>query len=892
MAAERWPVMTEDEEVVLAPYGARAVAGEVEESVLECLAAEAESLQRLWVSRYARAYAKGRMDPSTPEYLRKETPEKMFRVPRIVEWLKGQPDVVVEMLAAGRVRARVQAAMGVGKTTLLAPRIAQQLSCRVLLVGLDAAQLQQTAVYVAASAIGRFSRQWSQQRAERVCCMTYADFNGYMATATRTKLFQAFDVLVFDEAFVNTPHVAAAKRCFAAYATPEVSLLLCSATISEEKSAKESQSRGQGMFREPSGPVSVRQAVEEGKLVDERLVDRTLALVATMEERELLREHYDEHGVDVRVVDDATSYDELLEVIAWLEGDSTTPRVLVADHSFSIGFNLPISYMLIWPAAQKTVFTGTATEVVDYAMSAEMVAQAKARTGRGLADGSGGVVFSPQRQSADDMDIGQVLETYTLLRAANILPKGPMWQPAHELFPDGLSAETARSALASGLPVALYVRFLGRDGLVARRFLRALNTFAQPDHYLLPSDDEEPVGLERWVDDTLPLPGVSKGYAQKVPVACTGELQLLVHAICAFAADKIEIPRWQVRRTIEYADGYDSDGDGRDSRYPEHVHALRRIQDRSVKALTAPQVVENRPWGYSDPRLHAPPGPERRSGIILESERLKEAMRELEAMTIDFRVTAAALPEREVQGELVNAIIVEGIGEVHSPGGSLLCELPARICEKMNTGRPLQGDELALVVQRASAEIARFSASTLFDCLAGPWESVLRSLHDDAVIRYIVRKGIYVQTYQLVDCLRARFSVEVPNILAQSHLFKRTFMRIFVRPPSVNKLMRAVREGKFDGVAQTSKFLDRVREIKNWIDMALLAAETHSVFLPTYITAAQRAMPLQAPSALGTVGRDLQPMPGRIANAVRMETSKQRLAKRFGEGDNNYRLEW
>jgi len=208
--------------------------------------------------------------------------------------------------------------------------------------------------------------------------------------------------------------------------------------------------------------------------------------------------------------------------------------------------------------------------------------------------------------------------------------------------------------------------------------------------------------------------------------------------------------------------------------------------------------------------------------------------------------------------------------DVESPGGTVVCTLPVSITQKLNVGNVLEPDEFTQFLVAYRSVRNRFVTSRLFDAFAGPWESTLRSLVDDRVVEVVVRSGLAPDAYELVDQLRARFSRELCSVLAQSHVFKRRYMMVFSKAPSTDTLMRKIRDGQFDGIAQTGAFIKRVVLIKGMIDSVLLKAESHNVYLPTYITAAQRGLPLRPRVPLvGVEGFGMSAMPRMVANHLR-----------------------
>jgi len=69
----------------------------------------------------------------------------------------------------------------------------------------------------------------------------------------------------------------------------------------------------------------------------------------------------------------------------------------------------------------------------------------------------------------------------------------------------------------------------------------------------------------------------------------------------------------------------------------------------------------------------------------------------------------------------------------------------------------------------------------------------------------------------------------------------------------MDEMMSAIRRGKFVGIAQSEAFIARVVQLKYWIDCVLIKAEEHGVFLPTYVTAAQRTLPIHPATGIGDV---------------------------------------
>jgi len=259
---------------------------------------------------------------------------------------------------------------------------------------------------------------------------------------------------------------------------------------------------------------------------------------------------------------------------------------------------------------------------------------------------------------------------------------------------------------------------------------------------------------------------------------------------------------------------------------------------------------------------------------------------ELEKSLLDFAVQHKVIETvvEEDEGTVV-PVVTEGFGEVESPGGSVVCTLPVRICESMNMGKVLNSTEFIRMASAARADVDRFVASKLFDCFSGPWDSILMSLLNDRVVHDIVKGGLARDVYLMVDKMRGRFSLELVSVLANSNIFKKRYYRVFTKVPSMDDLMRAIRRGKFDEIAQTDGFIERVKDLKEMIDKVLLAAERQRIYLPTYITNAQRNIPLRGGQILGYVGEGVQPMPNGISKRLLKSAEGSQVSFASGKAD-------
>jgi hypothetical protein len=325
---------------------------------------------------------------------------------------------------------------------------------------------------------------------------------------------------------------------------------------------------------------------------------------------------------------------------------------------------------------------------------------------------------------------------------------------------------------------------------------------------------------------------------------------------------------------MSYGDGYDS-GDEAKGRFAASPRRLRRIEEAPPVAPEAP--VYTTPWSY---QAIADVPQRRRDGRYIDTDRFKEAIAAMEASLSDYQVPNNDAVLSPKPGTDSVAFELPELGVVESPGGSTVCILKADVCRSMNLGQVLEADGLLDVVRATKGVEDKFIASRLFDSFSGPWESILRSLDQERVLRKIVMDGEATQAFSLVDRLRSRFGVELTHVLANSNVSKRKFLKVFKRTPTVDSVMRAITRGDFSNISQTETFFRRVVLIKTLIDRVLLYAESQNVYLPNHISASQR-MRYVNPTPMGSVGRGLH-YPVGIPIRAPVRSAEGRLWDRMG----------
>lgn len=846
--------------------------GEVEEHF--AFREQVEAAQRLALLRNQGEYTLGRTEIATITQ-RESTPEKMFHVPRLYDWNENDPEALLQDLATKRVRARLQARMGLGKSTKLAPTIAQRLDKRVLLVSLDAVALRQASEYTRATGIGRFKRYWPRGPGNHLCCMTYADFVGHMISSRRADLYKAFDVIVMDEAFEASWAVWTAKRAFAVYASADVSLVLCSATISTEMQDGGGASANSGSFREIPTSLSFEEMLMSGKLLGDYLADRSYLVLPTDQEVDQAEDYYREAGVPTVRLDSAGTSEDLMLAVAELRGDSVTPRVVVMHHRWAIAFNFEVEFGIIRP------FRGFLAEVngvwreLQEPMSEALVTQAKSRTGRGIGDSSGGIVVGMDRLEPVELYESDVEKAFFALQAMHIKPsRSARWQKCYAKYPDGVPASVAYLLMKVNLPPSVTLKFVAEDGLIASKYARAISMITQVDHYIIPSEHEEPKAKADWVLDDWINEELEIESRRVVPVHAEGELQCLLHGLVAMAEGELELQRWRPESRTPIGD-YESD----DGIAGSTLRRLKRPEKRELPKLV-PVEAPVMDYGF---RLEGPliDGQGRRHARIMDKERLREALVSMEAALRTGEINPS--PVTPVETEEGTVAQVE-VGLVNSPGGTLVCELPMQICETMNDGRVLGTKDFMTLLRRVKGIEGPFVTSRFFDSFAGPWESYLQSLVDAKTLTTVKRKGEWTLAFDIVDKLRRRFDIEMVNVLAQSNLTRNFVERLFRKAtPKASSLMKAIHQGSFSRFTLSHRFFERVKLLRSLLDRALVEAEAVGVYLPQMVSDAQRAMAYGVAPTVGRARRiDAGPSEGFASELQEELWQRDRLKNRLG----------
>jgi len=556
--------------------------------------------------------------------------------------------------------------------------------------------------------------------------------------------------------------------------------------------------------------------------------------------------YYESNGVDVRTLDTASRAGEIPGVESWLKGDSSTPRVLVVHCRYAIMYNFAVVYLILWPVVSQMAVVGEQVVFEEKPMTQSLVNQAVARTGRGIVSGSGALVMGPDRMDEGQMSKSEKFCEYMHLVQSYIRPRETEeWAEVREDLPHGMTTIVAQRLRKVNLPPQIAMRYLASDGKFAQRFHKGLCVFTQTEHRIPVSEQMDPVGYDMWVKEPL-FGGGEDGPMIEVPLRATGEIQVVLQAITAISEGKIAVAKWRP----PVADlAYELSADEGEPTALLQRRRLRRV--RSYEKL--PERIEvPRPNGWTLPAIQANAemgGQGTRSGVVLNQERMREALIEMNATLGNYYPREAGLdPVPTPTG--VRAEVVLPKGDVESPGGTVVCEMSGELCRLLNSGRMLGIDEVIELVQLFRMHGNSVVMSRVFDCFGHAWTAVLKALQNDFVVGALIAAGLSSQTYEMLHRLSGRFTFELVTVAKNSNVYKKRYMRIFKVAPTMDKLMRAVKAGKFRGMAQSDAFLDRVVEVKQWLDESLVVAERNGVYLPHLVTEAQRVLPVQGQAAI------------------------------------------
>lgn len=820
------------------------------------LGSVAEAAQRKAVCGLHRQYVRGRM-LDTPDYKKRQVlSQKFFRLEGFMELASLEDTSIVEALLRGPVRTRLGAETGIGKTMKLPGMLAAKCGLRVLQLELDQ-DVSDTALKYQKKhyKIPGGARSWSRQKKAYLTAMSYSEFRGVVLSGDRDRLFDDFDVFYMDEAHEPLAAVWVARQYFAAFAKPHNSLLVVSATMSTLESNND-VAHAVGKFDVAESPVTLDEAMASGMLLSDRhLRDRTQVLVACDEDAAVLRAYYEENGLDVYILDSASTIPDRENVVKMFSvTTAVVPRVVVATENYGTGYNIPLSYVI--STCTRRVYElneGNALVEREVPLMKRSVVQHRGRVGRGMATGAGGLLLSDITSVDKELLASEALEAYLSLIAASINPRPGLFNTVTRVLPKGVDAAVARLLLRSTLPVGLAVRYLGSDGRFASRFVDAVQLFHQTGEKLRRSKDEYPVGHESWVSESVGEyyegDDTRTDVELVVPFKTPRGLKIQMHAISAVAAGLL---------TLEYWDNFDEEDESDDEVVGVRVKAKRVVVPRLPEGPPAKPVatVASRApvWQYDADPASARVKRERRQGMSWHANgegqaAVRTLVRALEDDALGRSVASPEVDVPEYPGKVVFALPLEedtGTIPVKSAGGGRILLVTKPVYAGFMNGEalsPKDGVELMTNLVEIKA-LQRFAKSTIFDNWSPAWLCVFFMYAETGVFRGFRDKGLHSEALKLLDYLYDRFRSEVLSVAASSNLYQAKLRGFFSSRPSVSRFVSAAKKGKLP-IAQSDTFVKRVIAIKDAYDNAVLAIESSGVFAPSLVTKAQKQLPIR-----------------------------------------------
>jgi len=814
----------------------------------------AEAAQRKAVCGFHRLYSRGRMS-DVPDYgKRSPQHQRFFRLEGFMQLSSLDDPALVDALSAGVVRSRLSAQTGMGKTMKLPGLLASKCGLRVCQLELDN-DVAATALKFQKKLYGipGGAKTWCRQKKAYLTCMSYADFRGVVLSGSRDRLFEDFDVFYMDEAHEPLAAVWAARQYFAAFAKEHNSLLVASATMSTVESNNEVAS-GVGKFVTERTRVTLEEAMNSDKLVGEFLRDRTQVLVSSDEDVAMLRAYYVEMGIDVYILDNASTIADREAVVkAFSVSTAVTPRVVVSTENYGTGYNIPLSFVIT--TCTRRVYEMDAAHALvekEVPLMRRSVVQHQGRVGRGLATGSGGWCLSPDTAPDRELLASEALEAYLSLVAASISPRPGMFTTVVKVLPKGVDAGVARMVLRSSLPPALCVRYLGTDGRFAAKFLEGVRLFHQSGENLRKSKDELPVGYESWTEEVV------GGYYEgdetvtrtvvPVPFASPRGLKIQMHAISAVAESYLELDYWDWCDEEEQ-----SDNEEIGVRMKARRRVLPRLPEAPVQESVASVATVSLPWQYDADPEAAKVKKVRRRGMSWTANgegkmAVTTLVRALEDASLGSSVANPQFNVPEFAGKVAYSLPLDEdvMVPVKSAGGGKILLVTTKVHEAFMKGEALSpaaaGEVLSHICEIRAIE--RFAKSTVFDNWSPAWLSWFSSLAADGVFEELKRRGLHSDAVKLLGMLYDRFRSEVLSVAASSNLYRDKLASFFRSKPSVSKFVSAVRKGKLP-IAQSDSFVSQVLRIKDAYDVAVMTIEVSGVFAPGLVTSAQRRLPIR-----------------------------------------------
>lgn len=791
---------------------------------------------------------------------------------------------IYEAVKKSPVVAEVIGATGVGKSTKLCAHIAVKCGVRVLQITPDAVLSKQHGE--ALSEILKPVHIWPSAKGAALVLMTPQQFCGRFYGDGWEIMMSMFEVIVVDEAHIPTRYYGGIRSALSTKSSGRSSFLMMTATAKGQADLQSARDAPEYM------PVRMETIASDVNFLDGPFaVDRTMFIAESDERVRSVAEMLMANGAEVLVLESSASEAHVNEVSRRFMIDSAALRLLVAHERFGTGYNMPVERVVTTGLRRILIEKDGVFSYASEPLSVAEVRQHMGRAGRGIRPNARrGVVLLPQThlKAPSQLLTSEAFSTYVLLVAMGINPGRKMQEAVAEALPFGLTQRVAVAIMqVFGLPPEVTVRFLASDGRFPRKYAAALSCFSTARGVPLISEFDEPVHWSEWPEvEAFSVLGETGGPRVKVPVRADGELAAILAFVCA-SAEGVYVP---VASPARFDEGYES---GPEVSGGTTVRRLPKVRPR-VPLMVLPVSQErfeddgvSISYSYDVPIADQAKYGRRAAvvipGIVAEhlgSDGFKVGVPDVSRFT-------------DANGrEYVRLGFPEGSPvEVSSPGGSVAVVIPASVWAVMSKGEPLTLRQFKGLVNKIGRDPQRFAESSAFAHWNSCWLSVLRSLADPDILRYVREKNFSSFCVAMCGQLWERYVMGMRSAVDASHPVLRWWEKLVISFGSDGARMHSRKASRGDAaVAQTEDFRQRLYDIRMCFAQAMVAFESSGFFVPEAMAELQMILPISTFVGNRTVdsvrtGRAqpwrVRSLSGASEDEVTVLPSRQRLADRF-----------
>jgi len=329
-----------------------------------------------------------------------------------------------------------------------------------------------------------------------------------------------------------------------------------------------------------------------------------------------------------------------------------------------------------------------------------------------------------------------------------------------------------------------------------------------------------------------------------VPFASPPSLRAAMHTIFCVAQGFLVVPCFVPCRG---SDESSDEGRGRrpgEGRRRALVAPLRLVVEKPLPEV--PRVEEVAGWSYDVPQAEQAVRVRRRSLGWRNTVCGKAAVATMVDM-VKGGVPFGRLPAMElrVTGKEQVELPLSRTVDVGSPGGSVVLTLSKAVYVNMMEGRSMSQGFFCELLGVLKGRVSQFVMSEFFDNWSPAWMALLRTCNVQACVSYARDEGHQALLVKLLAYMYDRFRAEALGVCQASNLYREKVVTVFAGAKvSLSKVARYMRKGRLP-VAQSDQFVQRLLEIKECYDSALMVLESVGLFAPALVTSAQRRLPLR-----------------------------------------------